>query len=359
MIFISGQNDHSQLIATSNSKNENQMSCICPPVKLEGIDWHQLRSFSIGQFHTVLISADGDILCIGDNTKSQIGSNSQTIYDHLTKISLPCYVNRKFKMALCGKNYTVYLTEETEHNREEILLCCNKNPTQNPIRINIGENKVKLIKNGKTRIGIVDSKNNLFLVEKKDIEVVHDAVEAQLIDHPLLTGIRDICICETFICVLSSNGILYGNGEINKNRKNFTQIAFPQGKKIQKIIGTHFHCVAISETFDAYVYNYNGSGQLGLGNTEDTSKFVEIPYFVQNQIKIRDAATSGFHTLFLSEDELHAYACGSNFNGQLMHDNFDEGEQNLVPSEIHVPEISGHQIQSVICSEWGSVIFVD
>lgn len=364
-IIVSGQNEHYQLLIEPNTKNENGIPCVCPPVPINSLDWHNFRSFSIGQFHTVIITNDGEILCIGDDQKYQIGSNDRKIYDRITQIKLSGYEDRKFKRALCGKNYTVYLTEATQDRKEELLICCNKSQEFKPIKILFGDNNIKILKTGKTRIGIVDDKDTLYLVEKKEIDAIEDenkiiSVKAKKIDHNVKNSIKDICVCETFIGILSNDGILYGNEEMNKNRKNFVQIALPPQchSKISKIVGTHFHCIAITEDKNVFVYNYNGSGQLGLGHKEDTNKFVEIPFFVQNKIKIIDAATSGFHSLFLSDDQ-KIYSCGNNFNGQLLQKTLEEKEENLIPQEVSFSDIKFNKVHSLLCCEWGSAIFVE
>ena len=363
-IIVSGQNEHFQLLVESNTKNENEIPCVCPPLPVNIINWHNLRSFSIGQFHTVIVTNDGEAFCIGDDSKYQIGNNERKLYDKISKVSLLGYENRKFKRAQCGKNYTIYLTEESQDGKEELLLCCNKSPDFKPIKILYGENKIKLLKTGKTRIGIVDDKNTLYLVEKKEIDISEDdnvaTMKAKIIQHNIKNEIKDICVCETFIAILSNDGIVYGNEEMNKNRKNFVQISFPPQlhSKICKIVGTHFHCIAITEDKNAFVYSYNGSGQLGLGNKEDTNKFVGIPFFIENKIKIIDAATSGFHSLFLSDDQ-RVFSCGNNFNGQLLQKTMEEKEENLIPQEVSLPDVRFNNIHSLICSEWGSAIFVE
>lgn len=365
-IIVSGQNEHYQLLVESNSKNENNIPCVCPPLPINSLDWHNLRSFSIGQFHTVIVTNEGELLCIGDDNKYQIGSNERKLYDKVTKFSLSGYEDRKFKLAQCGKNYTLYLTEGNNDMKEEVLICCNKSPNFKPIKFNYGENNIKILKTGKTRVGIVDDKDNLYLIEKKEIDIAENegeniiSIDAKRINHPIKNGIKDICICETFICILSEDGIVYGNEEMNKNRKNFVQISFPpqSHSKIAKIVGTHFHCIAITEDKNAYVFSYNGSGQLGLGHKEDTNKFVEIPFFIQNKIKIIDAATSGFHSLFLSDDQ-KIFSCGNNFNGQLLKNNLEEKEDNLIPQEISFHDIKFTKVHSLLCSEWGSAIFVE
>ncbi|OHT14382.1 hypothetical protein TRFO_15317 [Tritrichomonas foetus] len=359
-IFISGQNAHSQLMVPSNTENENKTPCVCPPVQIPNLNWTDMKTFSIGQDHTVFVTSDGIAHCAGSDEKYQIGTKSRQIYKEVSEVSLEGYESYKFKSAFCGKHYTLYLTESPT---EEILICCNKCRDFKPIRITLNANptNIKMIKAGKTRIGFLDENDNLYIVEKKEIDLdddVHD-LKARKIEHPVSNGVKDFCIGETFICILSNDGKVFGNEELNKNRKNFTQVAIsPKPIKFVKVFGTHFHCIILGENGSTFVFSYNGGGQLGLGDKEDTNKFVEQPFFLENKVKIVDVASSGFHTLFLSQDG-RVFSCGNNFNGQLMHSECYEDERNLIPEAITHEGITHGKVKSMYCGEFASALFIE
>ena len=172
-LFVAGQNNHSQLIVKHNSENENKIKCVCPPKKVEELNWKNLRSFSIGQFHTVFVDSGGFAFCAGDDTKYQIGTKSRQVYNEVTKIEIEGYENAKFKLADCGKNYTLYLTDE---DNIKVLICCNRCKDFKPIQIVFDDEKIniKILKTGKTKIGILDYKDNLNVVDKKHIDLDED-----------------------------------------------------------------------------------------------------------------------------------------------------------------------------------------
>jgi len=65
-----------------------------------------------------------------------------------------------------------------------------------------------------------------------------------------------------------------------------------------------------------YGVGHNGYGQLGLGNTTNQSTLQEITYFTTNNINITQASGGGAHAIFLASDG-KVYGCGYNGSGQL------------------------------------------
>lgn len=84
---------------------------------------------------------------------------------------------------------------------------------------------------------------------------------------------------------------------------------------IQLSAGT-FHCVALDDMGQAWVWGANAEGQLGTGDVAQRSQPAVVEYLGGK--KVVRVAAGAYHTLFLT-DFGQLFSAGLNTNGQLGH----------------------------------------
>ena len=143
--------------------------------------------------------------------------------------------------------------------------------------------------------------------------------------------IKQIAAGNEFTLILSSDEVLYsfgfnGSGQLGLGNTTSvhtpTAIAAPSGcSKIKGAIAANGceHCFAISE--DGYVWGmgYNNYGQLGINSQANSPS--PVPLLDLKDYKIKSAACSYYHSVFIgtlkSSSEKHILSCGRNENGQV------------------------------------------
>ena len=106
-----------------------------------------------------------------------------------------------------------------------------------------------------------------------------------------------------------------------RNRYKWTEVPLPQDFSIEKVIAGGFHTFLKGKGKDGenqlYVCGNNDCGQLGVGNTNNRSRWTKVPF--PKDFSIEKVIAGGFHTFLKvtvgGEDNL--YACGWNIFGQL------------------------------------------
>ncbi|HJN37390.1 MAG TPA: hypothetical protein QF353_01280 [Gammaproteobacteria bacterium] len=123
-----------------------------------------------------------------------------------------------------------------------------------------------------------------------------------------------------------------------RNRYKWTEVPFPKGFRIEKVMAGGYHSFLKGKGKDGenqlYVSGRNDHGQLGLGDNNHRNEWTEVT--VPQGFSLEKVMAGGFHTFLKGknmngEDKL--YACGYNHCGQLgLGDNNHRNQWNQVPS---------------------------
>jgi hypothetical protein len=119
---------------------------------------------------------------------------------------------------------------------------------------------------------------------------------------------------------------------------------------IQLSAGT-FHCVALDDMGQAWVWGANAEGQLGVGDVAQRSQ-PAVVQFLGGKNVMRVAA-GAYHTLFLT-DTGELYSAGLNTNGQLGHG--DDAARSL-PSQVLALRYAN--ISNIACGAYSSYAVTD
>ena len=121
------------------------------------------------------------------------------------------------------------------------------------------------------------------------------------------------------------------------NRAEWTKVPVPQGFSVEKVRTDYMHTFLKGKGKDGednlYACGRNWEGQLGLGNTNNRSRWTKVPF--PKDFSIEKVIAGGYHSFLKGkgkdgEDKL--YACGNNYNGQLgLGNTTDRGQWTEVP----------------------------
>jgi alpha-tubulin suppressor-like RCC1 family protein len=90
-----------------------------------------------------------------------------------------------------------------------------------------------------------------------------------------------------------------------------------------------FHCAALEDTGQVWVWGANSEGQLGVGDLAQRAQPARVIFL--EGVNVVRVATGAYHTLFLT-DFGELFSTGLNANGQLGHG--DDVSRRL-PSQVH------------------------
>jgi alpha-tubulin suppressor-like RCC1 family protein len=145
----------------------------------------------------------------------------------------------------------------------------------------------------------------------------------------------------TIIC--TKDGTVYGAGDFNhygqlglghqNKQKILTPIPIPGNKRIMDATLGGGTTILLADDGTVFGCGYNGSGNLGVGDTVDRVQLEVIP-LPENNTRIKKVALGNNHTIMLTEDG-KVYGCGSNDNSQL---NGDVKSDQSTLTLISIPE---------------------
>ena len=101
-----------------------------------------------------------------------------------------------------------------------------------------------------------------------------------------------------------------------------------EGRKVLQVAAGAFHTVCVTEDGAVFAFGYSGDGQLGVGDTENRL----VPTLLRGELENKSVmqVAAGGHSVFVTEEGL-VYACGCNGSGQL---GLGDTEHRLVPALV-------------------------
>jgi len=101
-----------------------------------------------------------------------------------------------------------------------------------------------------------------------------------------------------FVCGYNDHGQLgLGDTGDTTDRNTFTAVpALPDGKVAERAISGGYHTMILAEDGTVFACGWNNKGQLGLGDTTDRNTFTAVPFFGPDHPGLVPITGSGFHT---------------------------------------------------------------
>lgn len=132
-------------------------------------------------------------------------------------------------------------------------------------------------------------------------------------------SLSNIAQDEGYLWMWGSNS--YGQLSLKEGSKNSlvpSKSNWDQKLKIRDIRGGGHHTIVLTDSGEVWVAGGNEVGTLGIGESEKTDffDFTKIPFFAEQNIRIRSIAAGYSHNLAISEDD-KVYVWGYNEDGQL------------------------------------------
>lgn len=177
--------------------------------------------------------------------------------------------------------------------------------------------EVEGIEVGKYEVGIVDVTKGYGIQSElpEDVVVEENAVQnvcVEVLDKEIVqvqAGYNSTMYLnesgELFYVGYSYYGVL-ANGKEQDSTSQFKKIEFADGVKIEKFSYNNGSVVALDTERRAWVWGYNGRGQLGLGTTGN----VLTPTCVSETLRFTDVMMSGTNTMLLLDTDGKVWASG-------------------------------------------------
>lgn len=292
-VFASGLNEGGQIGPTSDS-TVNGNSMVKNPVELK-LPQTGLVTAACGADHTVFLYNDGSVWALGNNAKLHIGGSVRKIFKTPTKVQI---CDEKIVSLACGRCYTAYLTE-----CGKIIYCSEKGGC----RTFECDRKMVFVAGG-THAPIA-------LDEDGVIYVFDENPKKSVIKYELGCPVFDVACGPNWILAITTEGVAYGNGQLNDFNDDFEAISSLDGVYCTRAFGHSFHAAVLAEDGSVYMWGNGISGQLGNKSCEKSFDFEKVDALADLEIAHVDMGND--YTMFLTT-EGDVYGCGANNCGQLM-----------------------------------------
>ncbi|MFT4058085.1 MAG: hypothetical protein QM652_00895 [Legionella sp.] len=257
-----------------------------------------IKRIAAGNKHTIVLTSKNRILTCGENEMGQLGIATQSkskfrkdCFFKFTDVFLPLHEREEIEQIGAGDSHTVLLTSKNRvlmsgvnnYNRFGFDLKASQNKfIESPLPILYEEEKILQLFVGKCSTMLVTSNNRL-----------------------LVNGMNN-------------------HGQLGLGHTNF-QLEFTESslsvlfekEKIQQIAAARDQTVLLTSKNRVLVSGYNNDGRLGLGNTNDQTKFSEVLLsdILSVGEKVEQIATGEDYIILLTKKRV--LMCGRNEFGQL------------------------------------------
>lgn len=252
-------------------------------------------SFSIYAAHSVIVSKNGKAHALGDNSLNQILGKLPPIVDKWTEIIIKYNQIERlpFISAVCGQNFTLYLSEHDDHHI--LSYVCEKNKGA-PLFLNTDDRTILGIYGGRYNAAAIDESGCIIIIDSSKIDKNNKTpIILSLPNNE--KAVQVACLHNEFFALSSKGAIFHASLQSGSDLHVFEAINFSNRNFVQ-ISGTWEHFLAIDSDGKTYGYGKNHFGHLGIEKfRNDVKKLMEIPTLKSNNLKIVSAGA--FHSLFL------------------------------------------------------------
>lgn len=250
------------------------------------VNTKNIACVATGSNHTVLVGKDGRVYAAGSDINFEIGGQTRKIYECFTEVRI---ITEKIVWAAAGNRFTLYLSE-----KGDVFI---SNAKTNGLLF-ILTNVVSVFA-GKAFGAAITDEGVINVINLEDIR--------KLKGFSFPAPAIEIACFGSLCAVLLSNNDMFVSEDYKK--ADFICV----GKRIKKITGYHWTCLALSYAGTVFSLGSNQFGQLGNGTNNNFDSFKVISSLANKCVK--DIACS-VHSLFLTDDG-KLYGCGQNRYSQL------------------------------------------
>lgn len=292
-LSVVGANDCNQLGTNSRIKNSRGTGCVDVFTRIP-LKFDDIQCVSSGDDHTVVLNC-GSVYAAGDDRNFYIGSQYRKIYTTFQEVQIS---DEPIKSVACGGCFTLYLTISG------IVIICSEKAKGERKRVSLDKKAVSIFA-GSEYGGAICEDGRFYIIDKDP----HKPPQKYSIN---ASPVSIVC-CNSFTCVLTSNGRVFAKGKLcNNQTKNFLEVTSLNKRKIVKLSGYNDTCAALTSDEHVIMCGNNDSGQFGDKTTNSNySSFIDV----RINERIKDVSCSQ-HTLFLTKSN-KILGCGMNSCYQL------------------------------------------
>ena len=241
---------------------------------------NDVKQIACGYEHTVILKNDGSVWACGSSTYGQLGLGSSGSKTSFTKVTTN--VNNDIKQVACGA-YSTFIIK----NDGSVWAC--------------GDNDGG-------RLGLSDTTKKTTFT-KVTANISNDVKQ-------IASGGSHTVILKNdgsvWACGYNNNGQL-GLGDTT-NRATFTKVTTNVNNDVKQVACGAYNTFILKNDGSVWACGNGFYGQLGLGNTNNKTKFTKVTTNINNDVK--EIACGYEHTVILKNDD-SVWGCGYNGNGQL------------------------------------------
>ena len=296
------------------------MDSLLEMLELSGIIVSDIKQITCGSDHTFILKNDGCLWSCGYNSSGQLGlgtSGSGTNTATFTQVTKN--INNDVKQVACGAYYTFILKNDGS------LWSCGNNEY------------------GQLGLGTSGSDTNTATFTQVTKNINND--------------VEQVACGQNYTVILKNDGSLWSCGYNNfgqlglgstATKNTFTQVATNVTNDVEQIACGYSHTFILKNNGSVWACGYNGSGQLGLGNTTNKTTFAQVTTNINNDVK---QITCGYDHKFILKNDGSLWSCGYNSKGQLgLGDIDDRSTFTKITTNIN------NDVKEIVCGNYHTII---
>ena len=341
-IWSCGANNNGQL-GLGDTTNRNTFTQVTNDVK----------QIDCGDNHTFILKNDGSVWCCGRNQYGQLGLGDVDDNVHSTFTQVITNINNDVNQIACCYDFTfilkndgsVYSCGRNDHGE----LGLNDNtykPSFTQVTTNIN-NDVKQIACGYAHALILKNDGSLWgcgwnINGELGLNDTATRYTFTQVTTNINNDVKQVaCGCD-FTVILKNDGSIWSCGYNsagqlglgnNTTRKTFTQVTTNINNDVKQISCGYNHTFILKNDGSIWGCGYNGSGQLGLGDTTNRKTFTKVTTNINNDVK---QIACGVEYTFILKNDGTIWACGWNSSGELgLGDNTAYNTFTMIPRGLY------------------------
>ena len=300
---------------------------------LSGISVSDIKQIACGDGFTFILKNDGSLWACGYNNYGQLGLGNTTTYNTFTQVTTN--VNNDVKQIACGYSYTFILKNDGSiwscgYNSDGQLGIndANNKTTFTQVTTNIN-NDVKQISCGYSHTFILKNDGSIWScgfsyygqLGLGDTSYINTFTQ---VTTNINNDVEQIACGRDCTFILKNDGSVwscgynyYGQLGLNDfdNRTTFTQVTTNINNDVKFVACGAYHSFILKNDDSVWSCGANGSGQLGLNNTNIKTTFTQVTTNINNDVK---QISCGYNHTFISKNDGSIWSCGYNEHyGQL------------------------------------------
>ncbi len=274
-----------------------------------------VKSVSLGDFHSAAITENGDLYTWGYNIDGQLGNGKIGDKEYC---STPIKIMSNIKSVVLGSYHSAAITENCDlytwgWNDNGQIGNGTTEVCSTPIKI---MSNVKSVSLGGSHSAAITENGDLYIWgDNEHGQLGNGTTEDSYIPVKIMSNVKSVSLGSSHSAAITENSDLYTwgynrDGQLgNKTTENsFTPIKIMGN--VKSISLGNWHSATITENGDLYIWGDNEYGQLGNGRTRDSS----IPIKIMNNVKV--VGLGGVHSATITKYD-NLYTWGSNSCGRL------------------------------------------